>query len=286
MTELPAPALKVRGVTFGFPSRPDFLKPVRLEMRPGECWGIIGPNGAGKSTLLRLLAGLWTPTSGEVLFGDRPLHHTSAHRRGRHIAFMPQRIANEVSLPAGDVVLMGRFPHRRLGLFEDAADYEIARRAMRTTHTLAFAERSLSSLSVGEAQRVHIAAALAQQPSILLLDEPMASLDLHYQLSIFQILKKLAEDDGLLVVVVAHDLNLAARFCTHLVLLDDGAVVSAGRPDEVLKTEVLESVYRIRLASSIQTDAGPWIIPLASQADKLGNADAERPVDGEGTHHS
>lgn len=258
-------------MTYGFRQRPDFLKPLSLSARAGQCWGIIGPNGAGKSTLLRLLAGLQVPSSGQVSFRGSPLATMPINRRATQIAFLPQQLSEAPGLAAVDVVMMGRYPHRRFGLFEDTADRAIADRAMVATSTLAFAERPMATLSGGEARRVHIAAALAQQPSLLLLDEPTAALDLYHQLSIFEIIAKLAAEDGLLVMVVTHDINLAARFCTHLLLLDDGKCVAAGAPAEVMKPDLLESVYHIQLATIKADDQpGHWVVPVKPNADSVG----------------
>ncbi|MCG8407024.1 MAG: ABC transporter ATP-binding protein [Phycisphaerales bacterium] len=263
MTDETTPVLRAANVTFGFPNRPDFLKPLSLDMFAGQCWGIIGPNGAGKSTVLRLLAGLWTPTSGQILLEDRPLGNIPWHQRAKRTAFLPQQLAHDLTTSAGDIVLMGRHPYRRLGLFDNAADRKIAAQAMKSTQTIAFSDRPLRTLSGGEAQRVHIAAALAQQPSTFLLDEPTASLDLHYQLSIFELLQRLAIERHLLVVVVTHDINLAARFCTHVLLLNDGFEIAAGPPASVMTPEVLESVYNVELASArADHDTHPWLVPL------------------------
>ncbi|MFQ5501839.1 MAG: ABC transporter ATP-binding protein [Phycisphaerae bacterium] len=266
MTDTEGSSLRAERLTFGFSNRPDFLKPVSLDMAAGECWGIIGPNGAGKSTLLRLLAGLLQPASGAVLLRGRPLVEFSAQSRARSMAFLPQQVPNDLATCSGDVVLMGRHPHRRFGLFEDSADRAIARRVMSATQTWELAERSLCTLSGGEARRVHIAAALAQEPSIFLLDEPTASLDLHHELSIFEILNRLAVEDRLLVIVVTHDINLAARFCSHLVLLDDGVCVSVGAPKDVMRPDVLEAVYDVSL-KSVTSDhvGGQWWVPWRPQ---------------------
>ena len=255
-------------MTYGFRERPDFLQSLSLTAGAGQCWGIIGPNGAGKSTLLRLLAGLRVPSSGQVLFRGSPLATMPMNRRATQIAFLPQQLSEALGTTAVDVALMGRYPHRRFGLFEDAADRAIADSAMVATGTLAFAGRQMSSLSGGEARRVHIAAALAQQPSLLLLDEPTAALDLYHQLSIFQILAKLAAEEGLLVMVVTHDINLAARFCTHVLLLDDGRCVAAGSPAEVMNPALLESVYHVQLAAIEADDqAGRWVVPVKPNPD-------------------
>lgn len=263
MIESPASILIAEAVTFGFSQRPDFLQPVRLAMSAGQCWGIIGPNGAGKSTVLRLLAGLLSPATGRVLLEGRPLAQMPLSERGRRIAFMPQSLAVDIPMAAGDIVAMGRYPHRRFGLFEDAGDREIVDRAMERTESLAFAERPMNTLSGGEIQRVHIAAAIAQEPSILLLDEPTAALDLHHQLRIFEILRGLTSQDDLLVVVVTHDINLAARYCSHLLLLHDGRTVVSGPPEAVMDRGVLETVYGVELAV-MPDDAGgrPWMQPV------------------------
>ncbi|RIK67043.1 MAG: hypothetical protein DCC65_07425 [Planctomycetota bacterium] len=258
----PAALLEIDSVTFGFPERPDFLHPVRLTVRTGEVWGIIGPNGAGKSTLLRLMAGLIRPKSGQIRFRGRGLDAIPPRERARRIAFLPQNPPREVALTVRQVVAMGRYPHRQLGLFESVDDLRIADRAMEATLTAEFADRTLSTLSGGEAQRVHISAALAQEPELLLLDEPTSALDLYHQLSILSKLAGLAEAGGLAVVVVTHDLNLAARYCSRLALMSAGCTVAVGNPADVLIPERLEPVYGVRM-SIVRTGEGrEWIMPL------------------------
>lgn len=267
MTDVGAPLLQLDRVTFGYPNRSQFLKPFSAEMNGGECWGIVGPNGAGKSTLLRLAAGLRMPTGGAIRILGARMSDLAPVARAKSIAFLPQSPSSDLPLPVSEVVLMGRFPHRRMGLFEDARDRSIAGDAMRATGTLEFADRLLASLSGGEAQRVHIAAALAQQPRMLLLDEPTASLDWHHQLAILELLRTLSLRDGLLVVVVTHDLNLAARYCSHVVLLNEGACAAQGRPAEVLRPELLETVYRVRmdLASTHDPAIPAQLVPTGIQ---------------------
>ncbi|MBI5764537.1 MAG: ABC transporter ATP-binding protein [Planctomycetes bacterium] len=268
MPDADRPLLATRDVSFGFPERPEFLKPVTLELRAGQCWGLIGPNGAGKSTLLRLLAGLASPSGGTMQLNGIDLATVPMRERARRIAFLPQHMPRDLANSALDVVLMGRYPHRTLGLFESAEDITIARRCLTLTDAEPFAERPLATLSGGEAQRVHLAAALAQSPSILLLDEPTAALDLRHQLTIFTLLRQLAQRDGLAVVVVTHDLNLAARFCTHVLLLNDGRTIATGIPSAVLTPAVLEQVYAVRIAQvSTPGDDHCWLLPLAPTED-------------------
>jgi iron complex transport system ATP-binding protein len=247
---------------FGFPERPDFLRPVRLDIRAGECWGIIGPNGAGKSTLLRLLASLHSPASGTVLLHGDDLESVPARRRAQTMAYLPQHLPRDLPTSALDVVLMGRYPHRPLGLFESPEDFEVARRVMTLLGVAGLVDRPLASLSGGEAQRVHLAAALAQEPRLLLLDEPTAALDLHHELDIFRLLRQLADRERLAIVIVTHDVNLARRCCTHALLLDDGRTVAAGPPAEVITPARLGPVYGVRLEQArLEGDAGGWIVP-------------------------
>ncbi len=255
-----SPLLAIRRLRFGFARRADFLGPMDLDLHRNQCCGIIGPNGAGKSTLLRLLAGLVRPTAGDVILDGRPLADMPAAQRARRIAYLPQNLPDDLPLTAGEVVLMGRYPHRRFGLFEDAADERIADDCLRTTETFEFKHRPMSTLSGGEAQRVHLAAALAQQPAILLLDEPTAALDLYHQIGIFQTLRRLAVEQSLLIVAVTHDLNLAARFCDRVVLLDGGRLTAAGPTQDVLRPAVLEPVYRVELRT-IEVDGEVRIVP-------------------------
>ena len=258
--------LTAADVTFGYPQRPTFLGPISLRIDAAQVWAIVGPNGAGKSTLLRLLAGLHAPHAGRLDLEGRSLRSYSRRQRAQRIAFVPQRTTTDLDLCVREIVLMGRFPHRSLGLFESAEDLRVANEAMAETASLAFADRALMTLSGGEAQRVHIAAALAQQPRFLLLDEPTASLDLRHERAIFELLRRQAREQGVGVVVVIHDLNLAADFCSHVLLLDDGRQIAAGAPAEVLQPQRLSEVYGVDLASVPAPGSSNrrWLIPTAA----------------------
>lgn len=270
MTETGPPLLCATDVTFGFPRRTDFLKPVRVDVDRGQCWGIIGPNGSGKSTLLRLLAGLLHPRTGAVCFDGRSLADMPLRQRARHIAFLPQHMPTDLTLTGREVVLMGRYPHRRFGLFDRAEDVEIADRALAAVEAAPFADRPLATLSGGEVQRIHVAAVMAQEPEVLLLDEPTASLDMCHQLAIFSTLRDWA-DPRSAVVVVTHDVNLAARFCSHVLLLNDGRLSAAGTPAEVIHPAVLGPVYGVELADAMADDpAGPWIVPRFAGREPVG----------------
>lgn len=271
MTEIGQAILSADAVTFGFDRRPNFLGPVTMRITRGQCWGIIGPNGAGKSTLLRLLAGIVAPKSGVVTLDGQSLGDVDDRNRARRIAFLPQNPARDIGLSAREVVLMGRYPHRQFGLFESAEDFEIAAASLAATESSEFSERSLATLSGGEAQRVHVAAALAQQPAVMMLDEPTSALDLYHQLAIFSMVRRLVDNEGLASVIVTHDLNLAARYCTHVMLLDAGRVIAQGSPAEVLTPGQLEPVYRVRLELVKNSDGNPtWIAPVGLSSGNEG----------------
>jgi len=258
----------LEAVRFGYPSRPDFLGPIDMSIERGQCWGVVGPNGAGKSTLLRIMAAMRRPSSGSLSIEGVAARRLSARRLARTIALVPQQIeATGGQYTAEQIVLLGRFPHRRFSLFESADDQRIALDAMERTGTAQFADRPLSTLSGGEAQRVHIAAALAQQPRVLLLDEPTSSLDVQHQILIFTLLRRLAAE-GMAIVVACHDLNLTLRFCTHAMLLSDGAVVACGIPEEVITPALLEPVYHVRMEYLTGEGGGArqWIAAIEAQS--------------------
>lgn len=240
--------LRLDSVRFGYPGRGDFLGPVSMEVTAGQRWAIVGPNGAGKSTLLRLMAGLLRPTGGRIRIADMDNREIRSRDRARWLALLPQHPPHDLPITAREVVLMGRFPHRSLGMFESPGDHLAAERAMRTTGILELADRPIATLSGGEAQRVHLAAAIAQNPKVLLLDEPTASLDLQHQLTVLRILTDLAAKESVAVIMVNHDVNQALRFCSDAILLHRGQPVASGKPDSVLTPEVLRPVYGVSLA--------------------------------------
>ena len=255
--------LYMDGVRFGFAQRPDFLGPVTLTVRAGEFLTIVGPNGAGKSTLLRLIIGLLKAQRGVIELAGDPVETIPLRERARLAAFVPQQGVLAEDHTARELVLMGRFPHRTLGLFESERDHRAVEEALRITSTIELADRRMATLSGGESQRVHIAAAIAQEPRLLVLDEPTASLDIQHQLAVFSILRRLALRDGLGVVVVTHDVNLAAGFGTRVLLLSNGRVASLGEPGEVITPEVLEPVYGVKMMAlhSRERPGAYWVVP-------------------------
>ena len=248
---LPGPAYALRDVTFGYDTRfrdhsEPVLNAVTCSIDSGKILGILGPNGSGKSTLLKLLARVLRPRSGTVeLFGN-PLSRLSQVEVAKQVALVPQETMQIFPFTIAEMVLMGRFPHHR-GWggwhWEDSDDWRIAHQAMEDLDVLHLGSRLVTDVSGGERQRAVIARALTQIPQVLLLDEPTAFLDLHHQLDIARILRRLNRERGLTVILVSHDLNLASQYCDRLMLLRHGQVVEVGSPLEVLRPDLLESVY-------------------------------------------
>ena len=239
---------------------------VSLSANPGQLLAVVGPNGAGKTTLLRLLTGSLAPHQGEVLLDDRPLGELEDRERARALAVVPQSESSPFPVTVREMVAMGRYAH--LGPWErtGAHDRAVVERALERCVVVELADRQIGELSGGERQRTRIARALAQEAPILLLDEPTAGLDLRYRMELFHLLRELRAE-GLAVLVITHDLNLAARFADRLLLLDRGCATARGAPTEVLSREALEAVYAwpLRLVPhpGPGTDTGaPQTIPL------------------------
>lgn len=215
---------------------------VSFSLARGEMLGILGPNGSGKSTLLRLLSGVLAPASGEVRLHGRPLARYSRRQLGQAIAVVPQDTVIEFPFSVTEVVLMGRSPHLGGFAFEGDRDVEVAHQAMRRTGVLDLAHRSIHELSGGERQRVVLARALAQEASIMLLDEPGAFLDIRHTVEIYDLLQDL-QREGRSIITVLHDLNLAALYCDRVALLKAGRLFRLGTPAEVITYEALTEVY-------------------------------------------
>lgn len=241
----------VDAVTFGFGRKESavqtpVLKNVSLAIASGEVLGILGPNGSGKSTLLKILMRILIPQQGRVELFGQPHDAVAQAEISRRVAFVPQETQQAFPFTISEMVLMGRYPHhnRTWGLgWESAQDRAVAMQAMGDLDIAHLGGRLITNVSGGERQRAVIARALAQEPEILLLDEPTAFLDLHHQLEIARIIRRLNRERGLTVVLVSHDLNLASQYCDRLLLLREGEIVTMGSPEEVIARESLERVY-------------------------------------------
>ncbi len=257
----PGDTLSARELTFAYNGFP-VLEKVSLDLQPGRLVGVIGPNGAGKSTLVRLLSGVLTPGSGQVTLDGRPLAAWKRRQVARRLAVVPQSPNLPEMFTVAEVVLLGRTPYLGLLGNESAHDREIARRAMERTQSWHLAHRLIGTLSGGERQRVVVARALAQQPSVLLLDEPTTHMDVNHQLGLIVLVRQLAAEDNLAVLAILHDLNLASLYCDELILLAGGRIVAHGGPREVLTHDRISAAYRadVLVLSHPQTGR-PVVVP-------------------------
>ena len=219
------------------------LQGINLRIGKGEILGILGPNGSGKSTLLRIMDGVLTPGEGEIRIKGVPLSTLKRPELAREVAMVGQENHFRFSFNSLEVVLMGRFPHLKRLQFEGEKDLKIAREALRSTHSLELAGRSINELSGGEKQRVLIARALAQEPESILLDEPTSFLDLKFKREIFRLISGLSREKGLSVILVSHDIDLASQYCHRLLMLKNGSIHVIGKPEEVITVSNIEEVY-------------------------------------------
>jgi iron complex transport system ATP-binding protein len=256
--------LVARELTFGYPGR-DVLRDVSFGLASGELVALCGPNGAGKSTLLRLLIGLHAPAGGRVELGGAPLGALRRREIARRVVLLPQESPPELPLTVRETVALGRLPH--LGRFEPerAGDQAAVASALAATDTATLAERPMTELSGGERHRVHLARALAQEAPVLLLDEPIAGLDLVHQLQALELLRATV-GAGRAAVVALHDLSLAARFCDRVLLLAEGRLVADAPPGDVLTEETLARVFGVRAQVRADEQGRPVVIPLAPVA--------------------
>lgn len=231
-----------------------------LNIERGQCWGVLGSNGAGKTTLLHTLAGLRPAASGTVLLDDAPLATLTRRAIARRIGVLFQDADDAFPDTVLNTVLIGRHPHLKAWGFESAADIELARRALADTGLRDLEQRLISTLSGGERRRVALATVLAQAPALYLLDEPVNHLDLHQQIAALELLGQRVRADGKTVMMSVHDVNLAARYCDHVLLLFDDGTLLQGPTAAVLNQASLERLYRHPIIS-IKGPRGPAFLP-------------------------
>ena len=245
-------ALTVEKLSYAYGSQP-VLQNLSFAVSQGEIFIIIGPNGAGKTTLIKLMIGIAKVQTGHIEIMQSPLEGYSPKRLAQISAYVPQGLPIGFPFTVEETVLLGRAPHQKVLGLASQEDLEIAQQAMNFTEVAHLARRKLDQLSGGEQQRVLIARALCQQPQVILLDEPTASLDLSHQIRIMDLMERLKTEKGMTVIMVSHDVNLAAMYGDQLLLLKAGEIVCMGSPDEVLTYETLEAAYDCKLL----VDASP-----------------------------
>ena len=249
-----SPAIEVEGLSFRYRTMSEIgrtwtLDHLSFHVDAGEILGVVGPNGSGKSSLLRVLSGFLPAGEGDVRLGGLSIGKRSQIDIARLVAVVPQEYAQVFPFTVAETVLMGRFPHRTarwwsMGIGDETADdLACAHQSMIDADVLPLAGRLVSDLSGCERQRVMIARALAQEPKILLLDEPTVFLDINHQIDICSLVARLRAERGLTVILVSHDLNVASQYCDRVLMLKEGALCRIGPPDETIRPDVLRMVY-------------------------------------------
>ena len=258
--------LKVENIESGYIDNL-VIKGVSFSVKKAEFIGIIGPNGGGKTTLLKTLSHIIKPSKGSVFLEEENIHSLSAFSLAKKLAMVSQGLVSIFSFTVKEIVLMGRSPYIGFLGHEKKEDIEKVNHALERTGLMALKERPIDELSAGERQRVLIARALAQEPKLLLLDEPTAHLDIGYQTDILDLIKSLQQDNGLTILCVLHDLNLASQYCDKLLLLDKGRIAGFDTPKNILKYDILEKTFNATCIVDENLLAGkPVVVPFSRRS--------------------
>ncbi len=260
--------LDVRALHAGYADR-SVLRGVDLSVRPGEVIALVGPNGCGKTTLIRAISGVRPAAAGDVLIDGSRAAAIGASALAQRIAVVTQSGALPVGFTAFDVAMMRRTPHLRLLQWESRRDARVVRSAMERCGCWMLRDRPVTELSGGERQRVVIARALAQEPELLLLDEPTAHLDLRHQMAAFELVRGLCRERAMATIAVVHDLTLAATHADRIVVMAEGRILADGAPSDVLEARLLEDVYGVRVRVLRHPETGRPIVvaePAATRA--------------------
>lgn len=256
--------LSAKQLCFHYPGASWELSVDDYSISSGELKAIIGPNGSGKSTFLKLVAGILPMSQGELRLNHTPIHKMKRKEIAKFIGYLPQYIIVDLNYRVHELIEMGRYPHLKGSNYLDAHDYHVVQHCMEITGTIDLANRRVFQLSGGERQRVFLASVLAQEPSIMLFDEPTNALDVHHQVEFIHILRDLNKK-GIAVVLVTHDINLASSVCDSILLLHQGKKIKEGKPEDVLTESILEQVYGGELYfTKHPLIKRPWILPKFS----------------------
>ncbi len=264
------PAVRMESVAFAYPGR-EIFRDLNLSLEAGEILGLMGPNSSGKTTLLKLMDGLLHPRRGKVFLEDKDLSRIPRAEVARQMAVVPQESEIPFAFTAGEIVLMGRAPYLRRFGWEKKKDLEIARESMDLTDVAELEDRPFAELSGGEKQRVLVARALAQQPRVILLDEPASHLDLKHQVALHELIRRLNREKNLTVLNISHDLNMAAEYSHRMVLLQRGSIYAIGTPSEVVTEENIQRVYETMVIVERNPVSGaPRVTPVGgSMTEKV-----------------
>ncbi|ANS73565.1 ABC transporter ATP-binding protein [Paenibacillus yonginensis] len=231
------------------------LQGMDMQIEQGQFWGLLGPNGSGKSTLLQLISGMEKPDSGRIWLEGKPVGSYGRKELSRKLAMLQQEGLPPVSFPVRDVIEMGRFPFQDwLGRDRSEQAETLVEDIMDRLDLREMADRPVSELSGGQRQRAALGKVMAQQPELVLLDEPTTFLDVHYQIQFMELISEWRGDSGLTILAALHDINLAALYCDHLLIMKEGGLAAAGPTSEVLTSSLLKEVFKVDLAAVAHPD--------------------------------
>ena len=252
--------LQVKNVTFHYSSRLNgssfSLEEINFNVSEGEFISIIGPNGSGKSTLLKIISGVISPQKGTVKINEENIHSVEKKKLAKKIAFVPQTFSVAFPFSVFEIVMMGRTPYLNNFGYEKEHDIEIANEALKSVGIYHLKNSGINEVSGGEAQRAFIARALAQDPDILLLDEPNAHLDIEHQIAIFKILEKLNSEKNITILIISHDLNLAGYFGRRILLMKQGKIVMDDSPKKILTEQNIKKIFNINSIVNFNESSG------------------------------
>lgn len=255
----------ISGLEFGYSSSP-VLKDVNLEVNGPQLISIIGPNGVGKSTLIHCINKILSPTKGVVMINGEDVSGISIKEMAKKVGYVPYATSDAFPLSVVDTVLMGRHPHSGWKSLDH--DLDVVYSTLKLINIEHLAMRSFDELSAGQHQKVMLARGLVQEPEVLLLDEPTSNLDIKHQMEVTRILRNLSQEKGILIIMISHDLNIAAKYSDNMVMLSNGSIYAVGTPKEVLTKENIKAVYGVD-SDIIESHGRPHIIMLDSEFDDV-----------------
>jgi iron complex transport system ATP-binding protein len=256
---MPDPILQAKNLHFSYSPDKPTLHDISLALEPGQILAVLGPNGSGKSTLIKVLLG-HLRAAGSIQWQGRPLHDWSRKKLARAIAYLPQSPTYDPAHTVRDHLRLGRAPYLKVLGLESEHDMDVVQKTAKLLDLADILHRPIDQLSGGQRQRVFLARCLIQEPRILLLDEPSTHLDLHHQVDLLKLLRQLAREQQLAVILASHDINLSAAFADQLILLNNGAIAASGTPYKVLWPETLAPIYKLQVLR-LDAPSGPVIFP-------------------------
>ncbi|MFH1776426.1 MAG: ABC transporter ATP-binding protein [Candidatus Omnitrophota bacterium] len=257
--------LRIDSLSSGYDHR-EVIRDISFSVEKGDFIGIIGPNGAGKTTLFRSITGVLAPWQGTVLYKDKNIRNIPPRKFAAEVAVIPQSVEMPFAFTVEEFVFLGRFPHLGRFQYPKAGDYQVINKVLKLCDAEILRERKIFELSGGERQKVLLAQGFAQEPRLLLLDEPTAHLDITHQVGIMDLLKRLNREEGLTVVIILHDLNLASEYCQKIILLDHGRIFKKGGPEEVLTYQNIEQVYKtVVVVEKNPISSKPYVLVVSEE---------------------